>query len=134
MVQWHECHFDKLENFAIIFWKNLPLQSIPSFIYSWSISHILEHKFFCLGGLGSSGQLWKNSISKQLLMAWFFQLFVGTQILILIVRERGFINQLYIELGIIQQKLSKTYENSRLFLRIFLLQNLGRSNFQINKK
>jgi hypothetical protein len=21
----------------------------PSFIYSWSISHILEHEFFCLG-------------------------------------------------------------------------------------
>ena len=29
---------------------------MPSFIYSWSISHILEHGFFCLGQLGSSGQ------------------------------------------------------------------------------
>ena len=27
----------------------------PSSIYSWSISHILEHKFFCLGRLDSSG-------------------------------------------------------------------------------
>ena len=81
----------------------------------------------------AQGSYEKNSISKQLLMAWFFQLFVGTQILILIVRERGFINQLYKELGIIQQKLSKTYENSRSFLRSFLLQNLGRS-FQIYKK
>ena len=25
----------------------------PSSIYSWSISHILEHEFFCLGRLGS---------------------------------------------------------------------------------
>ena len=28
----------------------------PSFIYSWYLSHILEHDFFCLGQLGSSGQ------------------------------------------------------------------------------
>ena len=27
----------------------------PSSIYSWSISHILEQEFFCLGRLGSSG-------------------------------------------------------------------------------
>ena len=26
----------------------------PSFIYSWSIIHILEHKFPCLGRLGAS--------------------------------------------------------------------------------
>ena len=26
-----------------------------SSIYSWSISHILEHEFFCFGRLGSSG-------------------------------------------------------------------------------
>ena len=30
---------------------------LPSSMYSWSIvSHILEHGFFCLGRLGSSGQ------------------------------------------------------------------------------
>ena len=29
---------------------------IPSSIYSWSIGHILEHKFFCLGRLGSQGK------------------------------------------------------------------------------
>ena len=34
--------------------KSFFLPLIPSFIYSWSISHILEHKFFCLGHLGSS--------------------------------------------------------------------------------
>ena len=27
----------------------------PSFIFSWSISHILEHEFFCLGCFGSYG-------------------------------------------------------------------------------
>ena len=27
-----------------------------TFIYSWSISHILEHDFFCLSHLSSSGQ------------------------------------------------------------------------------
>ena len=27
----------------------------PSSIYSWSIGHILEHEFFCLGRLGSQG-------------------------------------------------------------------------------
>ena len=29
---------------------------VPSSIYSWSKNHILEHEFFCLGRLGSSGQ------------------------------------------------------------------------------
>ena len=33
----------------------------PSSIYSWSISHNLEHEFFCLGRLGSSGQSGKKS-------------------------------------------------------------------------
>ena len=47
----------------------------PSFIYSWSISHILEHEFFCLG---SSGCKEKNIlfISWQFLR-FFFQLFMG---------------------------------------------------------
>jgi hypothetical protein len=27
----------------------------PSSIYSWSISHILTHEFFCLGNFGSYG-------------------------------------------------------------------------------
>ena len=27
----------------------------PSSIYSWSIGHILEHEFFCLGHLGCAG-------------------------------------------------------------------------------
>ena len=34
---------------------------IPSSIYSWSIGHILEHKFFCLGRLGSQGSKEKKS-------------------------------------------------------------------------
>ena len=34
--------------------KSFFLPLIHSFIYRWSISHILEHKFFCLGHLGSS--------------------------------------------------------------------------------
>ena len=32
----------------------------PRFIYSWCISHILEHEFFCLGRLGRSGRKGKN--------------------------------------------------------------------------
>ena len=32
------------------------LTSRPSFIWSWSIRHILKHELFCLGRLGSSGQ------------------------------------------------------------------------------
>ena len=34
----------------------------PISIYSWSISHILEHEFFCLGCLGSSGSKTKEWI------------------------------------------------------------------------
>jgi hypothetical protein len=33
----------------------------PSSIYSWSIGHILEHKFFCLGHLGCAGSKGKKS-------------------------------------------------------------------------
>ena len=46
----------------------------PSFIYSWSISHILEHEFFCLGRLGSSGSKGKKvdlSYTEQLLRVFF---------------------------------------------------------------
>ena len=32
----------------------------PSFIYSWSIGHILEHEFFYLGRLGSQGSKGKK--------------------------------------------------------------------------
>jgi hypothetical protein len=32
--------------------------------YSWSISHILEHEFFCLGHLGSSGSKEKSNVLK----------------------------------------------------------------------
>ena len=44
--------------------------SNPSSIYSWSISHILEHIYFCLDRLGSSGQAGEKvdlSFSEQLL-------------------------------------------------------------------
>ena len=51
-----------------------------SSIYSWSISHILENEFICLGRLGSSGH---NKEKKWIWVflsnfwGWFFQLFVG---------------------------------------------------------
>jgi hypothetical protein len=46
----------------------------PSSIYSWSISHILDHEFFCLGCLGTSGSKGKKvdlSFSEQLLRVVF---------------------------------------------------------------
>ena len=47
---------------------------MPSSIYSWSIGHILENEFFCLGRLGSSGSKEKKvdlSYSEQLLRVVF---------------------------------------------------------------
>ena len=41
----------------------------PSSIYSWSIGHILEHEFFCLGSLGSQGVDLRNS--EQLFRVFF---------------------------------------------------------------
>ena len=51
----------------------------PSSIYSWSISHILEHEFFCFGCLGWAGSKEKKWIWIFLsnFWGWFFQLFVG---------------------------------------------------------
>ena len=46
----------------------------PSSIYSWSISHILKHEFFCLGRFGSQGSKGKKvdlSFSEQLLRVVF---------------------------------------------------------------
>ena len=46
----------------------------PSSIYSWSIGHILEHEFFCLGRLGCAGSKEKKvdlSFSEQLLRVGF---------------------------------------------------------------
>ena len=46
----------------------------PSSIYSWSIGHILEHEFFCLGHLGCAGSKGKKvdlSFSEQLLRVVF---------------------------------------------------------------
>ena len=51
----------------------------PSSIYSWSIGHILEHEFFCLGHLGCAGSKEKKvdlSFSEQLLRM-FFSAFCG---------------------------------------------------------
>ena len=39
--------------------SQVPFDAVPSSIYSCSLSHILEHEFFCLGCLGSSH--WSNS-------------------------------------------------------------------------
>ena len=65
-------HSSDSQNFIHL---SLPLKFIvhstyPSFINSWSISHILEHEFFCFGRLASSGQLRaimekKNFISQK---------------------------------------------------------------------
>ena len=47
---------------------------MPSSIYSWSIGHILEHEFFCLGHLGCAGSKGKKvdlSFSEQLLRVVF---------------------------------------------------------------
>ena len=54
----------------------------PSFIYSWSISYILEHKLFYLGLLGSSGLCSSGkkinlNISFLPLRVFFFQLLMG---------------------------------------------------------
>ena len=46
----------------------------PSSIYSWSIGHILEYEFFCLGRLGCAGSKGKKvdlSFSEQLLRVVF---------------------------------------------------------------
>ena len=46
----------------------------PSSIYSWSIGHILEHDFFCLGHLGCAGSKEKKvdlRNSEQLLRVVF---------------------------------------------------------------
>ena len=51
----------------------------PSSIYSWSIDHILEHEFFCLGRLGCPGSKEKKvdlSFSEELLRV-FFSTFCG---------------------------------------------------------
>ena len=48
------------------FWIFLPainasvFSHSPSSIYSWSIGHILEHEFFCLGHLGCAGSKGKK--------------------------------------------------------------------------
>ena len=54
----------------------------PSSIHSWSIGHILEHDFFCLGHLGCAGSKEKKWIWGILsnFWGWFFQLFEGKKI------------------------------------------------------
>ena len=51
----------------------------PSSIYSCSLGHILEHEFFCLGRLGSSGSKERKWIWVILsnFWKWVFQLFAG---------------------------------------------------------
>ena len=45
------------------FWyKSKLVHFSPSSIYSWPISHILEHDFFCLGHLGCAGSKGKKWI------------------------------------------------------------------------
>ena len=49
-------------------------RQITSSIYSWSIGHILEHEFFCLGHLGCAGSKGKKWIWVILsnFWGWFF--------------------------------------------------------------
>ena len=58
----------------VIFMTESESGAEPSFIHSWSISHILEHEFFCLGRLGCAGSKGKKvdlSFSEQLLRVVF---------------------------------------------------------------
>jgi hypothetical protein len=85
-------------------YKDLTFTS--SSIYSWPISHILEHEFFCFCHLGSSGQLGKKedlSFSDQLLSVCFLT-FCGyhSRFNPECNTERGFINSLSIALGVEQ--------------------------------
>ena len=66
----------QLNNLSRVLYKRVAnhFTHIPSSIFSWSIGHILEHEFFCLGRLGSSGSKGKKvdlSFSKQLLRVVF---------------------------------------------------------------
>ena len=76
----HSNLFDCIQYFLNVlkyFWpcSNMQIFKVkPSSIYSWSIGHILEHEFFCLGRLGSSGRKEKKvdlSYSEQLLRVVF---------------------------------------------------------------
>ena len=70
-----EVSFQKLYQFSFFdkfFWCH------PSSIYSWSIGHILEHEFFCLGHLGCAGSKGKKKwiwVFLSNFWGWFFQLF-----------------------------------------------------------
>ena len=58
---------------ARIFYQKV-LYKYPSSIYSWSIGHILEHEFFCLGHLGCAGSKGEKvdlRKSEQLLRVFF---------------------------------------------------------------
>ena len=61
----------------------------PSSIYSWSIGHILEHDFFCLGHLGCAGSKGKKvdlRNSEQLLRV-VFSTFWGQKIFLKIFKN-----------------------------------------------
>ena len=57
---------------------------VAQFLYSWSISHILEHEFFCLGRLAAQGSKEKSGfeIFWATFESGFFQLFKGKKNLI----------------------------------------------------
>ena len=53
-LTWQVQHWQIVKkNREIVWWWPWISHLQPSFIYSWSTSHILEHEFFCLGVLGS---------------------------------------------------------------------------------
>ena len=82
----HQCNYVVLMSFSFFsFLYRISTSSVavfsffsffvdPNSIYSWSIDHILEHEFFCLGRLGSQGSKGKKvdlRNSKQLLRVFF---------------------------------------------------------------
>ena len=59
-------HFSLLSLYYAFLFTTITLVCYsPTFLYSWSIGHILEHEFFCLGAQGSKEEK-KFSISEQL--------------------------------------------------------------------
>ena len=84
-------HLNRLKEWT---WLHSFANWSPSVINSWSINHIFEHKFFCSGHLGRL-----RSVMKVKKSVFWAQNSLPLRILILCVKERGFINQLYIELG-----------------------------------
>ena len=64
--------------------------ALPRSKYSWSINHNLEHEFFCLGRLGSSGQLGNKSGFE-----FFWATFVGVFFNFLWAKKLNFVHMAF---------------------------------------